>query len=63
MLFPLFFILTIHDLIHWFIVVGICVSIVKSNVVDGVSLAFTLGSDEDITYCLQAAPPLTYLIL
>ena len=54
---------TSQELIHWPMLVGIRAIIAKSDVDDGVSLYFPSASDEDVTSCLQADSPLTFLLL
>ena len=52
----LFLFPTSQELIHWLVLVRIRVSISKSDVDDGVSLAFPRALDENFTSCLQAPP-------
>ena len=54
---------TRQELIHWLILVGIRVSIYKSDVDDGISLDLPSSSDDNVTSFIQATSPLTYILL
>ena len=49
----------IKELIHSFVLVGFCISVYKSDIYDGASMSFLLSLYENVTSCIQSAPPLT----
>ena len=55
--------LTIQELIHWLILLGIRVRIYKSDVDDDVSLDLPYALDDDIIPCLHPPPLLTSPLL
>ena len=63
MLILIFLLSMIQEIVHWIIILGVRISINKYDVDDGISLDFSKAPDENITSCLQSAPPLTCIIL
>ena len=59
----IFLLPTNQDLIHTYVLVGVRVSVSKSDGDDVVSLDFPLASDKNIASCLQSAPLSTYHLL
>ena len=56
----LLFLPTSQDIIHRFFIMGVCVSIYKSDVNYDVSLDLLWYLYENVTSCLQSSPPLTF---
>ena len=54
---------TSQDLIHWLMIVGICVRLSKFDFDDSLIMTFPLSPNECFKYFLQSSPTLTYLIL
>ena len=60
---PILFFLTIQERFHWLLLVGFTVQVTEYDIDDGIILNFPLAPDEDVSYSIQYASPMTYLFL
>ena len=60
---PILFPQPSQDHYHWLLLVGVTAWVPQSYVNYCLILTFPQAPDEDVTLCLQSAPPLTYLLL